>query len=127
MIAFVDGSYADDANGKEKYGFGAILFTKESEISLFKADVENEYMELQNVAGEIEGVKQSILWAIENKKKEIAIYYDYEGIEKWATKEWRSNKKLTKEYSRFYNGANLAATCSGDNDVLLPQAVISHI
>lgn len=103
VIAFVDGSYSPDIDGKEKYGFGAILVTKETEISLFKAFVNMEYMASGNVAGEIEGVRQSILWAIENGKKEIEIYYDYEGIEKWATKEWKANKKLTKEYCKFYN------------------------
>ncbi|WP_352417802.1 viroplasmin family protein [Proteiniborus sp.] len=103
VIAFVDGSYSPDVDGKEKYGFGAILITKESEISLFKAFVNTEYMDSRNVAGEIEGVKQSILWAIANDKNEIMIFYDYEGIEKWATKEWKANKKLTKEYSKFYD------------------------
>lgn len=103
VMAFVDGSYSPDADGREKYGFGAILVTKESEINLFKAFVNMEYMDSRNVAGEIEGVRQSILWAIENEKKEITIFYDYEGIEKWATKEWKSNRKLTKEYSKFYD------------------------
>ena len=103
VIAFVDGSYSPDADGKEKYGFGAVLITRESEVNLFRAYVNIDYMDSRNVAGEIEGARQSILWAIENGKKEIIIYYDYEGIEKWATKEWRSNKKLTKEYSKFYD------------------------
>lgn len=101
VFAFIDGSYSPDVDGKEKYGFGAIMVTKETEISLFKAFVNMEYMSSKNIAGEIEGVRQSILWAIENGKKEIKIFYDYEGIEKWATKEWKANKKLTKEYSKF--------------------------
>lgn len=102
VMAFVDGSYSPNIDGKEKYGFGAILLTDENEISLFKAFVNKEYMNSHNVAGEIEGVKESILWAIENKKKEITIYYDYEGIEKWANKEWKAKTKLTKEYIKFY-------------------------
>lgn len=103
VIAFVDGSYSSNADGKEKYGFGAILVTNETEFSLFKAYVNSEYMNSRNIAGEIEAVKQSILWAIDNKKKEIVIYYDYEGIEKWATKDWKANNKLTKGYSKFYD------------------------
>lgn len=101
VIAFVDGSYSPDIDGREKYGFGAILFTKGHEQKLFKAYVNQEYMDSRNVAGELSGVKQSILWAIENNKKEITIYYDYEGIEKWAKKEWKANKKITKEYTKF--------------------------
>ncbi len=103
VIAFVDGSYSDNVNGKEKYGFGVILITKDSEFNLFKAFVNKEFMDSRNVAGEVEGVKQAILWAIDNHKKEITIFYDYVGIEKWANKEWKTNKKLTKEYSEFYD------------------------
>ena len=29
------------------------------------------------------------------------IYYDYEGIEKWATHQWKANKEGTKNYQRF--------------------------
>ncbi|MBP2025280.1 viroplasmin family protein [Peptoniphilus stercorisuis] len=101
VIAFVDGSYSPDADGKEKYGFGAILFIKGHKQKLFKAYVNEEYMDSRNVAGEISGVIESILWTIENNKKEITIYYDYEGIEKWAKKEWKANKRITKEYSKF--------------------------
>ena len=96
VIAFVDGSYSPDADGKEKYGFGAILFIKGHKQKLFKAYVNEEYMDSRNVAGEISGVIESILWTIENNKKEITIYYDYEGIEKWAKKEWKANKRITK-------------------------------
>ena len=28
----------------------------------------------------------------------ITIFYDYEGILKWLTKEWVANKKYTEEY-----------------------------
>ena len=61
VIAFVDGSYCPDINGKEKYSFGVLLKTKDSENSLYKAYVEKEYIQSKNIAGEIEGVKQAIL------------------------------------------------------------------
>ena len=60
-------------------------------------------MESRNIAGEIEGVKQAILWAIENKKQKIKIFYDYAGIEKWATKEWNAKVKISQEYSKFFD------------------------
>lgn len=103
VIAFVDGSYSSNIDGKEKYGFGAILISQDAEVNLYKAFVNAEYMDSRNVAGEIEGVKQAILWAIENKKREIVIYYDYEGIEKWATRKWKANKKITRDYQEFYS------------------------
>ncbi|WP_019133586.1 viroplasmin family protein [Kallipyga massiliensis] len=103
VIAFVDGSHSLDADGKEKYSFGVFLITNESEDSLYKAFVDKTYMESRNIAGEIEGVKQAILWAIENKKQKIKIFYDYAGIEKWATKEWNAKVKISQEYSKFFD------------------------
>lgn len=103
VMAFVDGSYSPDVDGREKYGFGAILITQDNETSLFKGFVNPEHMKSRNVAGEIEGVKEAILWAVDNGYKEIIIHYDYEGIEKWATKEWKRNLPLTREYSEFYD------------------------
>ena len=31
----------------------------------------------------------------------ICIYYDYEGIEKWATHQWKANKIGTQNYQKF--------------------------
>lgn len=103
VIAFVDGSYSPDADGKEKYSFGVILITKESEYSLYRAFVDKTYMKARNVAGEIEGVMQAVSWAINNNKHRIKIFYDYEGIEKWAKKEWNADAKVSQEYSRFFD------------------------
>lgn len=103
VIAFVDGSYSEDIDGREKYSFGVVLITNESEDILYKAFVNDAYMGSRNIAGEIEGVKQAILWAIQSNKNSIKIYYDYEGIEKWAKKEWKAQKDISKEYSKFFD------------------------
>lgn len=100
VIAFVDGSYSKNEND-EKYSFGVILITNDNENALYKAYINREYMESKNVAGEIEGVKQAILWSIANNKTRIKIFYDYEGIEKWATKEWCANVLVSQHYVEF--------------------------
>ena len=38
---------------------------------------------------------------MKSNKKKITIYYDYQGIEKWANGEWKAKKRLTKEYVEF--------------------------
>ncbi|MFA7203654.1 MAG: viroplasmin family protein [Candidatus Caldatribacteriota bacterium] len=139
VIAFVDGSYSPDVGGREKYGFGAVLFIKGHKQKLFKAYVNEEYMDSRNVAGEISGVIESILWTIENNKKEITIYYDYEGIEKWANKEWKANKIITKEYSKFideksklikinfiHTRAHSGITYNEEADELAKRSLLSH-
>lgn len=98
VIAFVDGSYNDE---DQKIGYGAILITNEAEYTLYKALLNSPYVSSRNVTGEIEAVKDSVSWAIDHKKQDIKIFYDYEGIEKWATKEWKATKKLTQEYVSF--------------------------
>ena len=35
----------------------------------------------------------------------MKIYYDYEGIKKWASGEWKANKALTKFYSEYIAAA----------------------
>jgi len=101
VIAFVDGSYSENAGGKEKYSFGAVILSDQTENNLYKAYVDTDNLKYRNVVGELSGVKEVILWAIGHNKKKITIYYDYEGIEKWATSEWKANNDLTKNYVKF--------------------------
>lgn len=102
VIAFVDGSY--DSIG-EKSAFGAIIFSQGgSKDILYKAFTKNlgeEFISERNVAAELEGVKEAINWAIQYNKTKITIYYDYEGIEKWATNQWKAKRPIPMEYVRF--------------------------
>ena len=102
VIAFVDGSF-DAAN--ECSGFGAILLFsdgKREELSgHFDRDYSEDFIALRNVAAELEGVKAAVKRALESGKKRIAVYYDYTGIEKWATDSWKANKDITKAYKAF--------------------------
>lgn len=100
VIAFVDGSYSE-VEGKEKYSFGAVIIFDGIEQNLYKAYVDSENLKFRNIAGELSGVKEVILWAIGHQKRKISIYYDYEGIEKWANSEWKANTDLTKRYVKF--------------------------
>ncbi|MBO4374568.1 MAG: ribonuclease H family protein [Lachnospiraceae bacterium] len=102
VIAFVDGSY-DAVN--ECSGFGAILIFpdgKREELSgHFDKDYSEDFIALRNVAAELEGVKAAIERAAEAGKKKITVFYDYSGIEKWATDSWKANKDITKAYKSF--------------------------
>ena len=54
-----------------------------------------ENASMRNVAGEIEGAKLAMQFCIDNHIEEIDIYYDYEGVEKWCTGVWKTNKSGT--------------------------------
>lgn len=110
VIAFVDGSYKENLEGKhpKKYGYGAVILTKpETQIlknELYNSAFDSEGLELRNVAGELLATEEAIKWVIKMEKfKKLHIYYDYEGIEKWVTGEWQAKAKRAEEYRDFVN------------------------
>lgn len=99
LIAYVDGSY----NQKTKeYGYGCVLIDSQKVIGTFCGKgTQSDYISMRNVAGEIAGAHMAICYAIEHQYPMICIYYDYEGIEKWANQIWKANKTGTKAYQQF--------------------------
>lgn len=71
-------------------------------------------------------------FCIDNHIEEIDIYYDYEGVEKWCTGVWKTNKSGTISYKQFYDeikksvkvSFNKVKGHSGDkyNDVARPDS-----
>lgn len=101
---YVDGSY-DVRTGDYSYGM-VVLLSDGTTYQTYRAfSHDNEASSMRNVTGEIEGAKAAIVYAILHGYKSLAIYYDYEGIERWCTGEWHCNKKATKQYKEFYDKA----------------------
>lgn len=95
-LAFIDGSFNPET---EIYGYGGFLSVSQSEShDLTGCDCDPEMTSMRNVAGEIMGATAAINKAIDLGLKSLTIYYDYMGIEKWATGEWKRNKSGTKKY-----------------------------
>jgi len=53
---------------------------------------------MRNVAGEVLGSMAAVKKAIELGIRSLDIYYDYMGIQMWATGEWKRNKAGTIAY-----------------------------
>ena len=98
LIAYVDGSY----NVKTKeYGFGCVIIEGQQVIKeMYGKGNDENYVSMRNVAGEILGSICAMEYANSNGYKQICIYYDYEGIEKWANATWKANKKGPREYQK---------------------------
>ena len=60
---------------------------------------------MRNVAGELLGAQSAIQEAMNQGLPEITIFYDYLGIEMWATGEWKRNKQGTQDYYDFIQKA----------------------
>ncbi|NLW22170.1 MAG: reverse transcriptase-like protein [Tissierellia bacterium] len=100
MVAYVDGSF-DESKGY--YGYGLVIFTHKGKESLSGKDNKEEMKDMRNGAGEIRGAMEAMKEALARGKDTLYLYYDYMGIEKWATGKWKTNKYGTKEYKEFYD------------------------
>lgn len=98
VYAFVDGSYNVATH---VYGYGGFLIHDGQKEVLQGSDTDAEMAAMRNVAGEICGSMAAIKKAIELGLPEVTIYYDYMGIEMWATGAWKCNKKGTAAYRDY--------------------------
>ncbi len=98
LVAYVDGSYL---HSSRKYAYGCALILPDGVETLNGSGSDPDYVDMRNVAGEILGSESAVLWAIEHGYRDITIYYDYEGIEKWADGIWKANKPGTRRYQAF--------------------------
>lgn len=100
--AYVDGSYDSKT---EAYSFGGVLLVDGKSYKFKKKYKRDDYSSMRNVAGEIKGAGYIIQYAINHGLKELHIYYDYLGIEKWYTGQWKANSTIAKEYVQFASNA----------------------
>lgn len=94
--AYVDGSINP---ATMVYGAGGFLIDDKGEKYILQCSGSDpEMAAMRNVAGEILGATIAIGKAISLGMKELTIFYDYQGIECWATGMWKRNNAGTKEY-----------------------------
>ncbi|MCR1953463.1 ribonuclease H family protein [Clostridioides mangenotii] len=99
--AYVDGSYEHSI---KLYGSGVVIL-KGGEVikTLSVKGNDKDLVDMRNVAGEIEASKLAMNYCLENEIKNLILYFDYEGIEKWCTGAWKTNKEGTINYKRYYD------------------------
>ncbi|GEM_PF-13818 len=100
VIAYVDGSFN---SASSEYSYGAVIFFEGEQLHFSEKFNDSELVSMRNVAGEIKGAEKAMNFAMEKGANSLAIYYDYEGIEKWCTGEWKAKKEGTIEYKQYYN------------------------
>lgn len=101
---YVDGSYDKQT---EWYAYGMVVLKEDGTVEEYSEKYSDpELKEMWNVAGEIMGSCAAMQYAIDYEIPKITIFYDYEGIEKWATGAWKAKKEGTKAYVDFYKKAS---------------------
>jgi len=99
LCIYVDGSYSV---AKEKYSYGLVAVIKDEVIFKDKGVGESiEAAALRNVSGEVTGAMRAVDFALNNDYEEVAIYFDYQGIESWALGTWKRNNAVTKNYHEY--------------------------
>lgn len=97
LLAYVDGSYDDSV---KRYAFGCVFLLHDGRIYTEYGSGNNEQsLQHRNVTGEMLGAMYAVKFAMLNGFRAVEIRYDYEGIEKWVTGEWRSKTELTQKYA----------------------------
>ena len=100
LIAYVDGSYIP--NLRDRFSFGVVFIYKGKIETYAEKIVSPEEATMRNVAGEIHGAAYAMETCLKRGIPELDLYYDYAGIEKWCTGEWKANKKGTKALQNYY-------------------------
>lgn len=110
--AYVDGSYLNGV-----YGYGGFIVDADGWHKLQGNGSDPDVAVHRNIAGEVLGAMAAIQYAIEHDIKKLLIYYDYTGIENWATGTWQAKKRISQMYQEF---------CWNSNIELLFQHVKGH-
>lgn len=100
---YVDGSFID---GRTGYGFvvlkgGALAYEASGPVRPQDAQTSRQ------VAGELMAIGNAVRWCKAEGFSTITVYYDYLGVEKWATGKWKANLDLTKRYGEFMQNCGL--------------------
>lgn len=98
-IMYVDGSY--NQNTKE-YSY-ALVVVRNNEVIYKESGKNIDTNGMRQINGELKGAMVATKYAIDNNLSKIYIAYDYAGIEKFATGEWKPSKELIKKYSIYMN------------------------
>lgn len=92
--AFVDGSYIAGITS-----YGTVIYLGNEIKAEISGTVSNT--QFRQFGGELKSVIETIKWCQNNNVKKIRINYDYQGIEKFASGEWKAKNVLSKEYVNF--------------------------
>ena len=95
---FVDGSYISGVTG-----YGSVIYLGDKlKAKLSGTVIDTEFRQF---GGELKSVIETLKWCEKNNITKIRINYDYQGIEKFATGEWKPKNALSKEYAEFVKKA----------------------
>ena len=108
IAIWVDGSCFPQADGSLRIGWGLLVKRDNEEVYRAKGnDIPPEAHRHRNVAGEIFGILKALEWCQAQGITEVALNFDYQGLESWTTGVWRAKFPFTQHYSRTVKASNI--------------------
>lgn len=100
--------YVDGSNLGGATGYGVVILKDGELIEELSGSVPDALTQgTRQIAGELFAVERAIMWCQENGIREVSIFYDCEGIEKWASGEWKTNHPLTRRYAELVRNSGI--------------------
>lgn len=108
IAIWVDGSCFPQRDGSLRIGWGLLVKQDDEEVYRAKGnDIPPEAVEHRNVAGEIFGILKALDWCQEQGITEVTLYFDYQGLESWATGAWRAKLPFTQSYAQAVKASGI--------------------
>jgi len=108
IAIWVDGSCFPQGDGSLHIGWGLLVKQDGEEVYRDKGnDIPPEAVEHRNVAGEIFGIMKALEWCQAQGIAEVTLYFDYQGLESWATGAWRAKLPFTQLYAQTVNTSGI--------------------
>lgn len=98
--AYIDGSFSPSAG---VYGYGGFVCYQGNHYLVQGTGHNPLFACERNVAGEIIGALQIIWKAVNLGITELNLFFDYAGIEQWATGGWSAKSELARQYRDAMN------------------------
>lgn len=90
--AFVDGSYQH-----ERIGYGWVVY-RDGTVSSEDFGTVEAFEDMRQVVGELKATVEALKWCEENDVNSVHLHYDFEGIKKWPSGEWKAKNALTNRF-----------------------------
>lgn len=108
IAIWVDGSCFPQRDGALRVGWGLLVKKDGEEVYRAKGnDIPVEALKHRNVAGEILGILKSLEWCQVQGISKVALHYDYQGLESWATGAWKAKLPFTQFYAQTVKASGI--------------------
>ena len=108
ITIWVDGSCFPQGDGSLRIGWGLLVKQDGEEVYRAKGnDIPPEAHRHRNVAGEIFAILKALEWCQAQGITEVSLYFDYQGLESWATGVWQAKLPFTQSYARAVKASDI--------------------